>query len=98
LPPIEQGCEFDSLDSAGNSETEKQPVEMSFDGSARHLELTCDLGIVTALQKQFNNLLFARTEPNGRFRHLLPPHLPSPTAPRRAGLTFPEFIALTMPL
>jgi hypothetical protein len=59
LPPIEQGCEFHSLDSAGNSETEKQPVEMSLHGSARHFELTGNLGIVTALQEQFDDLLLA---------------------------------------
>jgi hypothetical protein len=51
LPPIEQGCEFYSLDSAGYSETEKQPVEMSFHGSARHLELAGNFGIVAALQE-----------------------------------------------
>jgi hypothetical protein len=31
---------------------------MSLDGSARHLELSGDLGVVTALQEQFDNLLF----------------------------------------
>jgi hypothetical protein len=49
LSPVKQGREFDSLDSTGNSETEKQPVEMSLNGSARHLELAGDFGIVTAL-------------------------------------------------
>jgi hypothetical protein len=34
---------------------------MSFYGSARHLELAGYLGIITALQKQFDNLLFARS-------------------------------------
>jgi hypothetical protein len=34
---------------------------MSFHGSARHLELAGDLGIVTALQKQFDDLLFSRS-------------------------------------
>jgi hypothetical protein len=34
---------------------------MSLHGSARHLELTGNLGIVTALQKQFGDLLFARS-------------------------------------
>jgi hypothetical protein len=34
---------------------------MSLHGSARHLELRGNLGIITALQKQFDNLLFARS-------------------------------------
>jgi len=33
---------------------------MSLHGSARHLELAGDFGIVAALQQQFDNLLFAR--------------------------------------
>jgi hypothetical protein len=34
---------------------------MSLHGSARHLELAGYLGIVTALQKQFDDLLFTRS-------------------------------------
>jgi len=34
---------------------------MSLHGSARHLELAGNLGIITALQKQFDNLLFTRS-------------------------------------
>jgi hypothetical protein len=33
LSPVEQGCEFDSLDTALDSETQEQAVEMSFDRS-----------------------------------------------------------------
>jgi hypothetical protein len=32
---------------------------MSLYGSARHLKLTGDFGVVTALQQQFDDLLFA---------------------------------------
>jgi len=46
---------------------------MSFHGSTRHLELARNLGVVTALQKQFDNLLFARPKPNGLLRHHSPP-------------------------
>jgi hypothetical protein len=70
LPPIEQGREFDSLDSAGNSEAEKQPVEMSFHGSACHFELAGNFGVVTALQEQFDDLLFAGPQANGRIPHV----------------------------
>jgi hypothetical protein len=42
---------------------------MSLDSSPRHLELTGDFGVVTTLQKQLYNLLFARTEPNGLLHH-----------------------------
>jgi hypothetical protein len=34
---------------------------MSLHGSTRHLELAGDFGIVTALQKQLDDLLFARS-------------------------------------
>ncbi len=46
---------------------------MSLYGSARHLELAGNLGIVTALQEQFDNLLFSRPKPNGLLRHHLHP-------------------------
>jgi len=72
LPPVQQGREFHSLDTAGDSETKKQPIEVSLHGSPRHLELTGNLGIVTPLQKQFDNLLFARTEPNSLLLHPIP--------------------------
>jgi hypothetical protein len=73
LPPIQQGREFDSLNTAGNSETEKQPVEMSFHGSPRHIELGGDFGVVAALQKQVHDLLFAWTEPNSLLLHSISP-------------------------
>lgn len=44
---------------------------MGFYGSYCHLELSGDFGIVITLQKQFNNLLFARTEPDGLLLHLI---------------------------
>jgi hypothetical protein len=34
---------------------------MSFHGSARHLELAGDFGVITPLQKQLDDLLFARS-------------------------------------
>jgi hypothetical protein len=49
-----------------------------FHGSACHIQLARDFGIVTALQKQFDNLLFARAEPNGLFPHHFPLFLASP--------------------
>jgi hypothetical protein len=45
---------------------------MSLHGSARHLELAGNFGVVTALQKQFNDLLFAGAQPNGLRRHHCP--------------------------
>jgi hypothetical protein len=44
-----------------DSKAEKQPVKMSLHGSARHLELAGNLGVITSLQKQFDDLLFARS-------------------------------------
>jgi hypothetical protein len=37
------------------------------------------------LQKQLNDLLFARAEPNGLFPHQVPPVLASPSAPKLWG-------------
>jgi len=58
LPPIQQGREFHSLDTIINSKTKKQSVEVSLYGAPRHLELAGNLGVVAALQKQLNDLLF----------------------------------------
>jgi hypothetical protein len=47
---------------------------MSFYSSASHLELFGNFGIIAALQKQFDDLLFARPKPNGLLaHHFLPP-------------------------
>jgi hypothetical protein len=85
LPPVQQGREFHSLDTASNSETQKQPVEMSLYRSPSHLELSGYLGVVTPLQKQFDNLLFARTEPNGLLLHSNPPHFENRPCPSGQG-------------
>jgi hypothetical protein len=45
---------------------------MSLHGAPRHMELTSDLGIVATLQKQFDNLLFARPQPNSLILHYFP--------------------------
>jgi hypothetical protein len=37
---------------------------VGFDGAAGHLELAGNLGIVTTLQQQLHDLLFARSEPD----------------------------------
>ena len=42
---------------------------MSFHGATRHFELGGYLRVVTALQEQFDNLLFPRTEPAGLLLH-----------------------------
>jgi hypothetical protein len=49
-------------------------------GSARHVELAGNFGIVAALQKEFDDLLFARSQPNGLLRHLCPLVLDLPPA------------------
>jgi hypothetical protein len=45
---------------------------MSLHGTPRHAELVGDLGIVATLQQQFDNLLFARPEPNSLILHQIP--------------------------
>jgi len=41
--------------------------------STRHIELTCNFSVIAALQKQFDDLLFARTEPNRLLTHQISP-------------------------
>jgi hypothetical protein len=98
LPPVQQGREFDSLDTAGNSETKKKPVEMSFHGAPRHLELTGNFGIVAALQKQLDDLLFARAKSNSLLPHPIPLMIGIASARKVQDGTFPNFIAPTLPL
>jgi hypothetical protein len=73
LPPVQQGREFDSLDTAGNSEPQEQPVKVGLYCSTSHFELAGNLGVIASLQQQFDDLLFARTEPNDLLLH---PSLP----------------------
>src|SRR5579859_1068925 len=48
---------------------------MGLHGAPGHVELCGNLGVVTTLQKQLDDLLFARTEPNGLVLHFIPPCL-----------------------
>jgi hypothetical protein len=48
---------------------------MRLDGSPRHVQLLGDFGVVAALQKQLNNLLLARSQPNGLVSHPIPLYL-----------------------
>jgi len=49
---------------------------MRFHSSACHLQLSCNFGVITTLQEQFDDLLFARTQANWLFLHyLFPPFL-----------------------
>jgi hypothetical protein len=73
---------------------------MSLHGAPCHIELAGNFGIVTPLQQQIDNLLFARPQPNSLFLHshfplFLSLILPSPV---ERGGTFPKLIASTLPL
>jgi hypothetical protein len=71
---------------------------MSLHGPTRHLELARNLGVVTALQEQFDNLLFARSKPNGLLRHHCPHGFGlAPALDLCVAGMFPEYIASTMP-
>jgi hypothetical protein len=69
LPPIENGCKFDPLDTASNCKSQKKTIKVRFHGAPGHLELSRNLGIVATLQQQFGDLLFARTQPNRALVH-----------------------------
>ena len=53
---------------------------MRFHSAPRHIELRRNLGVVTTLQKQFDNLLFAWTQPNSLVLHPIPLLFASPHA------------------
>jgi coenzyme F420-reducing hydrogenase delta subunit len=59
LPPVQECCEFHSLDTAGNAKSQEQPVKVRFHRAPCHFELARDFIIVTALQEQLDDLLFA---------------------------------------
>jgi len=65
--------------------------------SPRHVELGGNLGIVTTLQKQVNDLLFAWTEPNSLFLHLVPLFLGIVFAGQAWSNLCPFLVASTMP-
>jgi hypothetical protein len=46
---------------------------VGFDRSAGHLELFGDFGVVTALEKQFSDLLLSRSQSNRFIVHSVPP-------------------------
>ncbi len=46
---------------------------MSFHSTPRHLKLSGYFGVVAPLQKQFDDLLFAWTEPNSLLLHFILP-------------------------
>jgi len=46
---------------------------MGLHSTPRHVELVGDLGVIATLQKQLDDLLFPRTEPNGLLLHWSPP-------------------------
>jgi hypothetical protein len=98
LPPIQQGRELDSLDASINSKTQKQPVKMSLNGSPCHFELARNFRIVTSLQKQGYDLLFARTQPNGVLFHRSSSPYIAFALIRRTAEMFPMLVAPTMPL
>jgi len=59
---------------------------MSFYGSPRHVELAGDFGVVASLQQQFDDLLFAWTEPNSLLFHPILPFFDLPHLVRCAAV------------
>src|SRR5262249_21961808 len=52
-----------------------KPVEMCLHSAPRHFQLAGNFSVVTSLQKQVHDLLFARTEPNSLLLHSTLPFL-----------------------
>jgi hypothetical protein len=69
LPPIKNGCELDSLDTASNCKSHEQTIKVRLHGAPGHFQLSGNFRIVATLQQQFGNLLFPRTQPNRAFVH-----------------------------
>jgi len=61
LPPIKNGCEFDSLDTACDCKAQEKTIEVRLYRASGHFELPRNLRIVAALQQQFRDLLLAWT-------------------------------------
>jgi hypothetical protein len=61
---------------------------MSFHSTPRHLQLICYFGVVTPLQKQVDDLLFAWTEPNSLLLHFSLPLLRLPSPDWAHGLSY----------
>jgi hypothetical protein len=61
LSPIKQSRELNPLDAALDSKTEKQAVEMRFDGSLGNVQIASDFRVVTSLEKQIYDLPFPGT-------------------------------------
>jgi hypothetical protein len=64
LPPIQEGGELHSFDTAGNSEAQKKTVEVRLHRAQGDVELLSDFLIAATLQQQLGNLLFPRREPD----------------------------------
>ena len=74
---------------------------MGFYRPPRHFELLGDLGVIAPLEKQLDNLLFARTQPDSLLLHHFP-HFPYSLHHLRLdsahGGIFPKLIAPAMPI
>lgn len=71
---------------------------MSLHRAPCHVELGSYFGIITTLQKQVDDLLFARTEPNSVLLHCYPPRFGMYPRPGERGGTFNFVIASALPL
>jgi hypothetical protein len=69
LPPIQECCEFYSLDAAGDAKSQEQPIKVCLHGSTRHVELPSDFVVIAALQQQLDNLLLSLPQTYGPFAH-----------------------------
>jgi len=59
LSPIQHSREFDPLDSALNSKTNKKAIEVSLDGPLGNMKIPSDLRVVAALQQKIDDLPLA---------------------------------------
>lgn len=69
MPPIQESCQFDPLDSAGDSEAQKEPVEVRLYRAQGDIEVLRDFLVAAALQQQLGDLLFPRRKPDGFSGH-----------------------------
>jgi len=86
-----------------DAKTQEEPIKMRFDGAARHIELTGNFFVIAALQKQFCDLPFPRSELDLGVLHVASPFSPAyfPATHRQVpspwlngvGQTTPQFLA-----
>lgn len=81
MSPIEHSREFHSLDSAFDSKSDEEAVEISFDGALGNVEIASDFRVVASLEQKIDDLPL----PGSHLAEIFV-HVPLPDTPGRPSL------------